>query len=55
MNNLKLSSFAPASQTGAQRSGSGLEKEEGDCGYGAFGALTETPEAEWSRLLLTRW
>lgn len=28
-------------------------KEEGDSGYGVFGALSETPETEWSRLLLT--
>ena len=28
-------------------------KEEGDCGYGVFGAFTQTPETEWSRLLLT--
>ena len=31
------------------------EKEEGACGYGAFAALTETAEAEWSRLLPTWW
>lgn len=41
------------SQIGAQQSGSDLEKEEGDCGYGAFAALTQTAEAKWSRLLLT--
>ena len=28
-------------------------EEEGACGYGAFPALTQTGEAEWSRLLLT--
>ena len=31
------------------------EKEEGACRYGAFAALTETAEAEWSRLLPTWW
>ena len=31
-----------------------FEEEEGDCGYAAFAALTETVEAEWSRLLLTQ-
>ena len=41
---------APA---GAQRSGSGGEKEEGGCGYGVFAALTETAETEWSCLLPT--
>jgi hypothetical protein len=30
-----------------------LEEEEGDCGYGAFSALSQTEEAEWSKLLLT--
>ena len=40
-------------QIGAQHSGSDLEKEEGDCGYEAFTAITQTVKAEWSRLLLT--
>ena len=30
-----------------------FEEEEGGCGYGAFAALTETAEAELSRLLQT--
>ncbi len=30
-------------------------KEEGTYGYGAFPALTETGEAEWSKFLLTWW
>ena len=40
-------------QIEAQRSGFDLEKEEGTYGYGAFPALTETGEAEWSKFLLT--
>ena len=43
-----LYSLVPRSK--AQRSGFVSVKEEGDCGYGAFAALTLTAEAEWNRL-----
>ena len=41
--------FSNRSEAPALRIG----KEDGADGYGAFGALTETPEAEWNRLRLT--
>ena len=50
----EMTSAVPGkNKIGAQRSGSDFEKEEGDCGYGVFAALTQTAETEWSRLLLT--
>ena len=33
-------------QTGARRSGSGLDKEEGDCGYGVFAALAHAGDVD---------
>ena len=45
--------FLSFPQLEAQRKRVQVGKEDGANGYGAFGALSQTPEAEWNWLRLT--
>ena len=52
-NGYGLIQSVPHNRNGSPLWDSRFGKEEGTYGYGAFLALTETREAEWSKFLLT--